>query len=131
MTARLCPTRPAEWWDPFDDGARLAIALCRSCPGRGACLDGAKPAGVIQAGIAFDDFGKPLPLCPTCGYPRTGRPAATCARCAVPTLGRWQADIRRWHAAGIPDERAGRLIGATGKQLRDTRRTRDKAKEAA
>ena len=131
MTA-LCVGRDAEWWDSLNDGARLAFAICRVCPTRFGCLNrGPRAVGVIRGGVAFDDFGHPLAICPTCGYPRTGRPGLTCSRCEAPTLGRWLGDIRRWHADGIPDCTAGRWIGTTGKQLRDTRRIRGQQTEAA
>lgn len=128
MTAELCATRPAEFWDSLNDGARLAIAICGPCPGRATCLDDEKPAGVIRAGIAFDDFGKPFPLCATCGYPRPGRSDTRCRRCDVPTLGRWKNDMARWHADGVADEQAGSWIGATSKEIRDTRRIRSNSK---
>lgn len=82
MSQQLCATRPADWWEPRDDGARLAIALCRACPALTQCPDGdPHPAGVIRAAVAYADTGAALPECPTCGYPQLN---ARCRRCRVP-----------------------------------------------
>lgn len=92
----LCFTRPADWWSPDDDGARLALLLCRACPRLNRCEDeSGKEYGVIRAGVAYGDDGRVLPLC-ACGYPNrhrrggTGRTNTRCHRCAVPILKRWE-----------------------------------------
>lgn len=86
----LCVGKPAEWWSPEHDGARLALGLCSVCPGRPRCLDGdPRPHGVIRAGIAWTDDGRPLPVCP-CGYPdwdyRGGPTNRVCPRCRIPDV---------------------------------------------
>lgn len=68
MTARLCLNRPASWWDTGDPGNRKAIALCAVCPGNYRCADDdPEPRGVIRAGIAYNDRGKTVTVCPRCG----------------------------------------------------------------
>lgn len=87
----LCATRPSEWWEPADPGARLALALCRVCPALPSCLDGdPRPYGVIRAAAAWSDEGKPLPIC-ACGYPNCSdqkmrRPYLLCSRCRPPRI---------------------------------------------
>ncbi|MGC4886748.1 hypothetical protein [Micromonospora sp. DT227] len=88
-----CRSLPSEWWDTDDDGSRLALAICRSCPERrGAeCVAGRpddEPAGVIRAGVAYNDRGIALPLC-ECGYPQVAYAGGTvgpCPRCVVPDV---------------------------------------------
>lgn len=99
---RLCETRPADWWDTADGGARLALYLCRVCPALARCESGPE-YGVIRAGKAYGDNGKVLPICP-CGYPNrhvaggAGKTNPLCHRCAVPTMRRWnrKAYWREW-----------------------------------
>ncbi|RLK13300.1 hypothetical protein DER29_4317 [Micromonospora sp. M71_S20] len=101
MTAALCATRPADWWDLGDDGNRLALAICRVCPVQTACAATAdREAGVIRAGIAYLERGQVAPIC-QCGYPDDKRldPRRTtvlCRRCHVPNLRAWRQDRRRY-----------------------------------
>lgn len=88
MIVGLCTGRPADWWDTEDDGARLALALCRACPALQECPSGdPHPKGVVRAGNAYSDTGAVLPICPTCGYPQVGYKGGpvfdTCGRCKV------------------------------------------------
>lgn len=99
----LCLSRPAEWWDLDNDGSRLALALCQVCPAIQACATQARrPAGVVQAGVAYSDAGVPLPLC-HCGYPNELE-GQCCHRCGVTTLAGvprriyWQQRWRRKRA---------------------------------
>lgn len=86
---RLCVGKPSDWWEPADDGARLALMLCSVCPARDEC--GPEPEhGVIRGGVAWSDAGERLPLCP-CGYPVPNPGRADCFRC-VP---RWDTRIPR------------------------------------
>jgi len=125
MTA-LCRGRDPEWWDFHSDGARLALAICRRCPASAECAaEEPKPLGVIRAGVAYNDEGTVLSLCPTCGYPQH-RPGFAnpdrCGRCDVPSLTRWRADITRWAAGGISDTVIGGRLGATRRQVETFRR---------
>ena len=116
----LCHGRPPQWWTPADPGARLALAICRRCPGRDDCLDGdPQPAGVIRAGVAFADDGTAYRPCPDCGYPKTGSTYQPCGHCGVPSLARWRADIDRWLTEGISPAIIGRRLGASPRQVRD------------
>jgi len=85
----LCRTRPDDWWDTGDDGNRLAILLCRrACPVLGECAAGDdQPCGVVRAGVAYSDRGRPLPMCP-CGRPVTRRRPGSdlCLVCAPPAV---------------------------------------------
>lgn len=84
---KLCAGRPAQWWWTGDDGNRLALALCRACPLRASCVD-PDPYGVIVAGVAWSDTGRPLGVC-HCGYPQTNQRHADggcCRWCSVTTL---------------------------------------------
>lgn len=87
MTAPLCRARPADWWTPDDDGARLALAICHRCPDRDGCAAGdPQPHGVIRAGQAWSDAGAQLPVC-GCGYPvddYRGGTVTPCRRCRTP-----------------------------------------------
>lgn len=126
MTA-LCATRPADWWSPEDDGARLALALCQVCPSIRRCAElDPEPHGVIRAGVAYSDTGRALPACPDCRYPLLGQVGrhVQCGRCDVPRLARWRADILRWREQGIGDAAAGRRLGATSEEIRDIHRPR-------
>lgn len=126
MSRVLCAGLPAELWDSHDDGARLALAICRRCPVQPTCLAGdPHPVGVVRAGVAFSNTGRPLSVCPTCGYPQPGDALGggdRCPRCDVPTLSKFQPDLFRWHAAGLSDAEAGRRVGASARQVRDARR---------
>lgn len=129
----LCVGRPAEWWDSADDGARLAIGICRLCPTRANCLDGdPHPEGVIRGGVAYSNRGAAMNLCPTCGYPQPGEltnllnQSERCPRCDVPSLARWRGDIDRWHEAGLSDRDAGKRLGASREQIKAVRRPRGK-----
>jgi hypothetical protein len=82
-----CAKLPYDWWATGDDGNRLAMALCRiACPApvRARCeVEVTEPAGIIRAGTAYTDRGRPCPTCP-CGRPivrRSTRPGA-CWMCA-------------------------------------------------
>lgn len=94
VTGLLCQTRPPEWWETGDPGNRLAIGLCRVCPGREECAAGARgEAGVIRAGVAYLERGGVAEIC-HCGYPDDRRADyrrsyACCRRCAVPRLRNW------------------------------------------
>lgn len=86
MTA-LCVGLDPELWDVGNAGNRLALAICRRCDGCPG-TDTA-PHGVIRGGVAYSDTGKPLPICPQCGYPvgdYTGGPVFNCARCRIPAV---------------------------------------------
>jgi hypothetical protein len=93
VAAQLCASRPAEWWDIEDGGARLALLLCRVCPQLQRCSSTAGDEhGVIRAGVAYGNDGKPLPIC-GCGYPnrhriawRTKKRPPLCHRCVVPSI---------------------------------------------
>lgn len=89
MPDKLCQGKPPEWWEPTDQGARLALTLCRACPFLTRCPTGdPTPHGVIRAAVAYGDTGKPLPVCP-CGYPvadYTGGTAGPCTRCRTPDV---------------------------------------------
>lgn len=100
MTAAgLCQTRPPEFWDTGDPGNRLALALCRVCPARAGetCLAGETdphPAGVIRAGVAYNERGRVCPVC-ECGYPvddlsHPSRWRPGCRHCRVPRVRSWQ-----------------------------------------
>jgi hypothetical protein len=86
-------TRVPDWWDTGDGGNRLALMICGVCRFRTgtACTAGQpdpQPHGVIRAGVAYNDAGTPLPLCP-CGYPQTayrGGAIGRCPWCAPPTM---------------------------------------------
>ncbi|MFG1872193.1 hypothetical protein [Micromonospora arborensis] len=88
-----CRGLPPEWWDTGDDGNRLALGICGSCPQRvgGECRAGLpdrRPAGVIRAGLPYNDRGIVLPLC-ACGYPHiayAGGAVTACPRCVVPAV---------------------------------------------
>lgn len=106
MTRARCRTLPSDWWDTGDDGNRLALMLCRSCPVLEHCGQSRGEAGVIRAGVAYGETGKVLPLC-ACGYPNLHQPGwnapanVLCHRCAVPKLRRWNPSrktywARRW-----------------------------------
>ena len=97
-----CFTQPAEFWDTGDPGNRLALALCRVCPLRQgedcrAGLADPRPAGVIRAGVAFNERGGRCDICPTCGYPmddlpdrrRPDKPVG-CRHCRPPQPTSWQ-----------------------------------------
>jgi hypothetical protein len=87
----LCETRPPEWWEVDNGGARLAVLLCHVCPSRVGCAERAAAgdrAGMIWAGVPYNDRCEPVRLC-DCGYPRLiGRGTFTscCRRCAVPKV---------------------------------------------
>lgn len=127
----MCLTRPADWWDTADDGARLALMLCSICPARLACPEDGT-VGVIRGGIAYSDDGERLPLCP-CGYPVPYPVRAVCYRCipskhtVVPKLKRRgrprQLDthlqtIVDMLAQGISPTRIGPLIGVPSSTVR-------------
>lgn len=99
-----CSCLPMDWWDTGDDGNRLALALCGVCPVLEQCARTRRREwGVIRAGIAYGEDGKPLGLC-RCGYPnrhriawRTGLPSnPRCHRCKDPVLRRWSSRNRYW-----------------------------------
>ncbi len=101
----LCATLPPEWWDTEDDGARFALKLCRGCSARrgsecSAGLPDPSPAGVVRAGVAYSDAGKPLPLCP-CDYPIIGYRGGTPGRChrCLPPAPTWREPDPRGLAA--------------------------------
>lgn len=54
MTDAICATIDGDMWvDPVDLAqARVAIALCRSCPALTACLDWYLDTGGPQIGVA-------------------------------------------------------------------------------
>lgn len=89
MTGPLCRRRPPEWWTPDDDGARLALTICRLCPNLEPCAAGdPRPHGVIRAGQVWSDTGRPLPVC-GCGYPvddYRGGDITACRRCRIPDV---------------------------------------------
>lgn len=122
MTA-LCVGRDPEMWTPESDLARLAMAICRRCTG---CPDNdPKPHGVIRRAVPYSNTGRPMSVCPTCGYPQPGDASHhpdRCPRCDLPALTRFAADLASWHAAGLTDRQAGARIGASSEQVRDTRR---------
>lgn len=124
----ICAGLPTEWWDSRDDGARLGMAICRRCPSRAECRDAdPAPHGVIRGGSPFPERGALLQVCPTCGYPQPGEQTGThdrCPRCEIPTLAQFKPDILRWTAAGMSDRKAGLLVGATSRQIKDVRRDR-------
>lgn len=130
MAKQLCRGQPPEHWEPANDGARLALALCRTCPDLAACPAGdPAPHGVIRAGVAYADTGAPLPVCP-CGYPvadYTGGTVPPCARCRVPdvpvpdrTLVRRRA-VRLLVRDGACDGRIAAELGISRKTARNTR----------
>jgi len=84
-------TRPPEWWDVDNPGARLAVLLCGVCPALERCRRLARrPAGVVWAGVAYSDAGVPLPIC-SCGYPDevgTGRGCRWCGLDSLPGMPR-------------------------------------------
>jgi hypothetical protein len=105
---RLPGWESGNWWDTGDDGNRLAVLLCAACPIRARCADRLSPVGpvgpvgVVCAGVAYDDTGRPAPLC-GCGRPAvivrisktdradrtvtarvTGRGAGSCTLCVPP-----------------------------------------------
>lgn len=106
VVTRLCATRPADWWETGSDGNRLALMLCGVCPAIDRCAaEAGREAGVIRAGVAYGDNGRPLPMCANgCGYPNRhtrggrGRWNPLCHRCSVPVLRRWSTRKRYWAA---------------------------------
>jgi hypothetical protein len=117
MADKLCATQPAEHWDTGNNGNRLALLTCDACPAT-QCppTNDPHPHGVIRAGTAYDDTGRPLPRC-HCGYPNTShrgphRPGGCCRWCSPHTLPglprRFYDHLRhlRRHAADRPQEEA-------------------------
>lgn len=86
VVTQLCATRPPDWWDTYDPGARLALALCSVCPSMPAC-GGGREYGVIRAGVAWNDVGVQVGIC-SCGYPlpfsAEGVERPECYRCEPP-----------------------------------------------
>jgi hypothetical protein len=73
-----CHRLPADWWESGDPGNRLAMTICRTaCTVRDQCDQAdPQPAGIVHAGVAYNDRGEPYPTCP-CGNPvirRSARP---------------------------------------------------------
>lgn len=125
MTRQLCEGMPAEWWDVADDGARLAMAICRRCPSQVSCPEGdPTPYGVVRAGAPFTTAGTLLDACLTCGYPNLGGPmnrAGRCQHCDLPPLSRWRIDIERMAAAGLNNRQIGERLGATRLDVKGAR----------
>jgi hypothetical protein len=102
VTAVLCRTRPPEYWETGNAGNQLALLICGRCSG---CPDDdPDPHGVIRQGVAFSDFGNPLPPCSNCGAPNTtytgGDPSAKrCKRCAEPQV--WIPDRREMRSLRV------------------------------
>ncbi len=129
MVAR-CAGKPLDWFTPADDGARLALALCRPCPLLAACPSyDPDPHGVILAGVPYSDAGLPLPLC-RCGYPvadHRGVTASACPRCRVPdvpipdptALRRRRVEILA--RADTPDGQIALRLGVSAKTVRNDR----------
>jgi hypothetical protein len=93
----ICTRLPAEWWHVGDDANRLAILLCRVCPFLPRC-DNGRQYGVIRAGVAWSNDGRPLPLC-ACDYPNTTDPRSSvkvCRRCAPPAAAPLSRKGREW-----------------------------------
>jgi hypothetical protein len=130
MTRRLCVGKPPEWWEPANDGARLALTLCRACPNLTRCPGGdPNPHGVIRAGAAYNDAGTAVPVCP-CGRPVTdfrGGTIPPCPRCRVPdvpipdptALRRRRVEICA--RAGMPDGMIAVRLGVSAKTVRNDR----------
>jgi hypothetical protein len=125
LRQQLCRGLPSDWWTCGDDGARLAMAICRRCPDRLGCAEGdPRPYGVVRAGAPFSDTGVLLGDCPTCGYPQPGDRVAQrdkCPRCELPPLSTFRSDIEAWIAAGADNKTIGARVGATARQVRDAR----------
>jgi hypothetical protein len=133
-TRALCQTRPAEYWDTDNDGARLALGLCSVCPSRrgdtcDAGLSDPRPHGVIRAGVAYSDTGHRLPIC-RCGYPQTnylGGAVSDCPRCKTPDVPipnpklvlRWR--VRDLFLAGYTDDRIAPIVGRHPSTIRAIR----------
>lgn len=88
MTTPLCTDQDPTWWEPGHEQARLAILICRRCPG---CPDtDPAPAGVIRQGVPYFDSGLPMPLCMGCERPQVsfqgGWQAGYCPTCRVPDV---------------------------------------------
>jgi hypothetical protein len=130
MGRQLCHNRPPEWWAPDNDGARLALALCRACPNLTRCPDGdPEPHGVIRAAVAYGDAGRAIPVCP-CGYPDTtyaGGTIARCGRCKVPDVAIPDPGTVRRLAVkllardGMPDKRIAAVLGVSRRTARGLR----------
>lgn len=109
----LCASRPADWWETGDEGNRLALLLCGVCPQKQRCASTAVDEhGVIRAGVAYGDDGKPLPIC-RCGYPnrhrqgwRNGYRNPLCHRCKVPPHPRRWGSRQSYWAAYYKSRRA-------------------------
>lgn len=123
-TVGLCETRPYQWWDTGDPGNRLALALCRVCPARdgSTCLAGQadqRPAGVIRAGVAFNERGRRCDICAVCGYPvddvlAPSRIPPGCRHCRVPRLRSWSRTFmtRQTYFAACYQRRKAAAVGA-------------------
>jgi len=126
---RRCVGKPADWWTPDDDGARLAIALCRGCPALARCTtEDPHPHGVIRAAVPYSDDGQVLQLCP-CGYPDLayrGGARTVCGRCRTPDVPIPGAvDLRRRRvaalAARLTDQQIADQLGVSARTVRDDR----------
>lgn len=135
MTRPLCQGPPAEYWHTGDDGNRLALMLCNSCPLRrgmycDAGLPDPHPHGVVRAGVAYTDEGRALPVC-ACGYPQTaylGGDVGPCPRCETPDVPipdpklvlRWR--VRDLYNAGLSDKSMGPILHRTPRTILAIRR---------
>jgi hypothetical protein len=113
---RPCVTSPPQWWDSGNRHNPRAINLCRTaCPFRQQCEpDNGDPAiGVIRGGVAYDERGKPLPLCHQCQQPlnKSVQPGSnTCDLCRRGRLVVHHARIAELVEAGTSWAVIGRAI---------------------
>lgn len=133
VTPRPCETRPEDWWEFGDDGNRLAVLLCATCPGclfvtagqpRGVVTHW-NPRGVIVDGVPYDDHGRRHALCP-CGYPsvnpadrhRNSTKSQPCKRCKLPDISLWRDYIERRRRAGDTLPAIARTVPFTLEHIR-------------
>jgi hypothetical protein len=119
---RPCEVRDPEWWTTGNPGNAAAILLCRTaCRFAGECPDrNPNPVGVIVAGTAHNDWGKPIKVCDQCGHPWHQRIAGRPATCMCPrTAADHRATIDTMRRARKSYSQISRATGLTRATIRN------------
>jgi hypothetical protein len=120
---RPCVTNPPQWWDTGNRRGNTALRLCGTCPWIDQCTptNGDKPTGVIRAGVAYDDNGRPARLCKGCAAALNKATAHTtvhCDRCKRGRLVRHHTRIADLVEQGCSWAVIGRAVGYHGDTVR-------------
>jgi hypothetical protein len=123
LDLRPCVTNPPQWWDTGNRSGNKAVRLCGTCPWNEQCTParGDRPHGVIRAGVAYGDDGRPVRLCKSCSTPlgkNTSRTTVRCDRCKRGRLIKHHQQIADMVEQGCTWAVIGRVVGYPGDTVR-------------